>query len=107
MIYLFKKISNMKKIGLTLGLFVGLSTFSFAQDGHSANDGHNHAAVPTQTTAPASTVAIYSGRGASGTLTIIGKKGRVADADGLSKARIGTGNIVDGPALEWLGKLCE
>lgn len=48
----------MKKIVLTLGLFVGLSTFSFAQDGHSANDGHNHAAAPTQTTAPLSTADI-------------------------------------------------
>jgi hypothetical protein len=59
------------------------------------------------TTAPASTLALYSGRGTSGTLTIIGKRGRVADADGLSKARIGNGNIVDGPALEWLGKQAE
>jgi hypothetical protein len=48
----------MKKIVLTLGLFVGLSTFSFAQDVHSANDGHNHAAVPSQTTEPVSTADI-------------------------------------------------
>ena len=45
----------MKKIVLTIGLFAGLSAFSFAQDGHSANDGHGHGdAAPTQTTAPAS-----------------------------------------------------
>jgi hypothetical protein len=45
----------MKKIVLTLGLFVSLSTFTFAQEGHSANDGHNHGAAAAQpTTAPAS-----------------------------------------------------
>ena len=45
----------MKKIVLTIGLFVGLSTFSFAQDGHSAADGHGHdAAALAQTVAPAS-----------------------------------------------------
>lgn len=45
----------MKKIVLTLGLFAGLSAFSFAQDGHSATDGHNHGdAVQTPTAAPAS-----------------------------------------------------
>lgn len=50
----------MKKLVLTLGLFAGLTAFSFAQDGHSANDGHNHgaAAATTQTTAPVSTADI-------------------------------------------------
>jgi hypothetical protein len=48
----------MKKIVLTLGLFVGLSTFSFAQESHSANDGHNHGAAVQQTTAPMSTADI-------------------------------------------------
>lgn len=57
--------------------------------------------------APMSTVAIYSGQSTSGTLTIIGKKGRFADQDGIAKARVGSGNIVDGPALEWLGKQHE
>lgn len=48
----------MKKIVLTLGLFVGLSAFSFAQEGHSANDGHNHGTAVQQPTAPASTADI-------------------------------------------------
>jgi hypothetical protein len=42
----------MKKLFLTLSLAAGLSTFTFAQDGHSAGDGHNHEAAPAQ---PAST----------------------------------------------------
>jgi len=58
-------------------------------------------------TAPASTVAIYSGRATTGTLTIIGLKGRVASNEGLLKARVGSGNIVDGPALQWLSKQAE
>jgi hypothetical protein len=36
----------MKKIFTTL-LFSGLCAFAFAQEGHSANDGHNHAPVAT------------------------------------------------------------
>lgn len=44
----------MKKLIFTLGLIAGLSTFSFAQDGHSANDGHNHGAPTTATAAPTS-----------------------------------------------------
>lgn len=42
----------MKKFIFTLGLIAGLSAFSFAQDGHHANDGHNHG-TPAPTT-PAS-----------------------------------------------------
>lgn len=42
----------MKKLIFTLGLVAGLSAFSFAQDGHSADDGHNHGAPAAQ---PAST----------------------------------------------------
>lgn len=34
----------MKKLILTLGFVAGLSALTFAQDAHSANDGHNHAA---------------------------------------------------------------
>ena len=37
----------MKKFILTLGLVAGLSAITFAQDGHSANDGHNHGAAPS------------------------------------------------------------
>jgi len=56
------------------------------------------------TTAPAATIAIYSGSGRAGTLTVIGRKGRAATTSGLHSARHGNGNIVDGPALQWLAK---
>jgi hypothetical protein len=58
-------------------------------------------------TAPATTVAIYSGRSTVGTLTIIGTKGRIATREGLQKAVVGSGNIVDGPALNWLSRQAE
>jgi hypothetical protein len=35
----------MKKLIFTLGLVAGLSALTFAQDGHSAGDGHNHDAA--------------------------------------------------------------
>lgn len=35
----------MKKLILTLGFVAGLSALTFAQEGHSANDGHNHGAA--------------------------------------------------------------
>ena len=55
--------------------------------------------------APAATVATYSGNRTSGTLHIVARKGRVANADGLRLARSsGSGNIVDGPALQWLAQ---
>jgi hypothetical protein len=55
--------------------------------------------------APSAVVAIYCGTGKFGTLTVVARKGRVVDHAGLVKARTyGNGNIVDGPALEWLGK---
>ncbi|MGZ3884441.1 MAG: DUF1573 domain-containing protein [Bacteroidia bacterium] len=44
----------MKKIILTLGLIATFSMVSFAQDGHNANDGHNHGATTTATETPAS-----------------------------------------------------
>ena len=51
---------------------------------------------------PAVTIAMYNGRGTTGTLRIIAKNGkRVAD-DYLNR-HSGYGNVVDGPALEWLG----
>ena len=40
----------MKKVLLTLGFVASLSTLSFAQEGHSAHDGHNHGAAPATTT---------------------------------------------------------
>lgn len=45
---------TMKKLIFTLGFVASLSTVSFAQEGHSANDGHNHGAATTTTTAPTS-----------------------------------------------------
>jgi hypothetical protein len=36
----------MKKVMLSLGLVAFLSSLSMAQETHSANDGHNHAATP-------------------------------------------------------------
>jgi hypothetical protein len=44
----------MKKIVFTLGLIAALATGTMAQEVHTAGDGHNHDAAPTQTTAPAS-----------------------------------------------------
>lgn len=43
----------MKKVIFTLGLVAGLSALTIAQDGHSAADGHGHAAAPTATAAAA------------------------------------------------------
>lgn len=51
--------------------------------------------------APLATVAIYSGRGSSGRLTVIASRGRMANASAINDAR-GQGNVVDGPALRWL-----
>lgn len=48
----------MKKLFFTLGFLASLSTISFAQDGHSANDGHNHGATPAVATQPTSTAEI-------------------------------------------------
>jgi hypothetical protein len=52
--------------------------------------------------APAATIAVYSGRGKSGTLTIIGERGRLVDDRGLQEACQSSGNIIDGPSLRWL-----
>jgi hypothetical protein len=57
--------------------------------------------------APAATVSVYCGSGTSGQLTVVARKGRVVDSHTLAKARIGNGNIVDGPALQWLAKQPE
>lgn len=53
---------------------------------------------------PAMTIAVYSGKGATGDLTIIAKDGRVAAAGEDWRQNHGGGNAVDGPALEWLAK---
>jgi hypothetical protein len=55
---------------------------------------------------PNMSVAMYSGNGPSGTLTTIADKGRCATESAIAAARemAGYSNIVDGPALRWLGK---
>jgi hypothetical protein len=45
----------MKKLFFTLSLAAGLSTLTFAQDGHAAGDGHNHDAA---TTAPVASTSL-------------------------------------------------
>lgn len=57
--------------------------------------------------APAATIAIYCGRGKKGTLTIVASRGRVISKEGLARARHGSGNVVDGPALRWLAQQSE
>jgi hypothetical protein len=56
--------------------------------------------------APAATIAIYSGRAKTGTLTVVGDKGRLVNNEHLTRLRqeAGRGNVVDGPALEWLSQ---
>lgn len=44
----------MKKLILTLGLVAGITAFGFAQETHSANDGHNHGAQDPAVSAPTS-----------------------------------------------------
>lgn len=49
----------MKKLIFTLGMFASLSTLTFAQETHKADDGHGHLTpVTTPTVAPASTADI-------------------------------------------------
>lgn len=58
---------------------------------------------------PAATVAIYSGSRSDGAISIIAKAGRIASAKTIKTriAQVGGGNIVDGPALAWLGQQAE
>lgn len=55
---------------------------------------------------PAATVAIYSGNGPSGKLVIVARKGRRAKWSVVKPHKMG-GNVVDGPALEWLASQPE
>lgn len=57
-------------------------------------------------TAPLATVAIYAGRGVSGTLAIVAARGRMASSNDIG-ALLGRGNVVDGPALRWLAQQPE
>ena len=52
---------------------------------------------------PAVTIAMYNGHGSGGVLRIIARNGRRVSDDYLYK-HSGFGNVVDLPALEWLGK---
>lgn len=52
---------------------------------------------------PAATIAIYSGNGDEGNLVIVAKKGRCASMRQAARYMRG-GNVVDGPALEWLAQ---
>ena len=56
--------------------------------------------------APAATVAVYSGHADKGVLRIVAKDGRMVAPD-LVTSPCGLGNIVDGPALDWLAKQAE
>jgi hypothetical protein len=56
--------------------------------------------------APLATVAIYAGRGASGTLAIVAARGRMASSSDIG-ALLGRGNVIDGPALRWLAQQPE
>lgn len=56
--------------------------------------------------APLATVAIYAGRGASGTLAIVAARGRMASRSEIC-ALLGRGNVIDGPALRWLAQQAE
>ena len=56
--------------------------------------------------APAATVAIYSGHDTTGVLRILVKHGRIVKPD-LIDSPSGHGNIIDGPALDWLAKQVE
>jgi len=53
-------------------------------------------------TAPAAVVAAYSGYGSGGTLRVMARDGRRVTGD-LVCAPSGSSNVVDGPALAWLG----
>lgn len=58
---------------------------------------------------PAATVAIYSGRRDYGSVSVIARNGRTASAKAICErvSEAGGGNIVDGPALQWLGQQPE
>ena len=52
---------------------------------------------------PAATIAMYSGRGSEGNLVIVAENGKMTNQHYIEKMR-DYGNIIDGPALDWLGK---
>jgi hypothetical protein len=52
--------------------------------------------------APTGKVAIYCGRSTSGRITVVADRGRMATDKDMRRARVGGGNVIDGPALRWL-----
>lgn len=52
---------------------------------------------------PAATIAMYSGSGSMGDLVIIAENGKMTNEHYIKSMRY-YGNIIDGPALDWLGK---
>ena len=52
---------------------------------------------------PAATIAMYSGSGSTGNLVIVAENGKMTSERYIRTMRQ-YGNIVDGPALDWLGK---
>ena len=56
--------------------------------------------------APAALVAIYSASTQSGRIGIVAQDGRIASEETIRQFRDATGecNVIDGPALEWLGQ---
>ena len=52
---------------------------------------------------PAVTIAMYNGTGRFGNLRIIARNGRRVDDDYIDY-HSGRGNVIDKPALEWLGR---
>jgi len=59
--------------------------------------------------APNATVAMYSGSGGRGQLTVIARRGMAASEREIKNIRcdVGAGNVVDGPALVWLEQQAE
>lgn len=55
---------------------------------------------------PAATIAIYSGTGTTGKLIIVAEKGKCATMTTATRYVQG-GNVIDGPALEWLSEQPE
>lgn len=53
---------------------------------------------------PAATIAMYNGSGYNGDLRVIAKNGRRVDEQYMDR-HSGRGNVVDGPALDWLSSM--
>lgn len=54
--------------------------------------------------APAARVAVYSGEGEGGRIAIVADRGRMSTAAEIAELDMPGGNIVDGPALQWLAR---